>query len=500
MNPGKLVEPYRMDENLRLGAHYDPWQPQTHFQFPEDHGSLAAATLRCVGVGKCRRYEGGVMCPSFRVTREEEHSTRGRAHLLWEMTQGDVIRDGWKDERVKESLDLCLACKGCKGDCPVGVDVATYKAEFLAHYYEGRLRPPSKFVFGNIDIFAHLASVVPGFVNMATQLPVVSEIAKLLGGVPRQRRIPALASQTFKSWFARRKGKNLGRTAVVLWPDTFNNYFQPDTAKAAVEVLEAAGFHVLLPEGNLCCGRPLYDIGMLDRAEAQLLKILDTLLPEIEAGIPVVGLEPSCVAVFRDELINLFPNDVRARALSQQTFLLSEFLERYAKNFQLPRIARKALVHGHCHHKAIMKMDAEEAVLTRMGLDFYAPAPGCCGMAGAFGFENDKYEISREIGELELLPAVRDASPETLIISNGFSCREQISQETGRHALHLAEVIQMALRQVVEPIPEQYPEHVGVRRRDKEIQASMRRSGWGLAAMAAGSALLWGLSNRRRKD
>ena len=500
MNPGKLVEPYRMDENLRLGANYDPWQPQTHFQFPEDHGSLAAATLRCVGVGKCRRYEGGVMCPSFRVTREEEHSTRGRAHLLWEMTQGDVVRDGWKDERVKESLDLCLACKGCKSDCPVGVDVATYKAEFLAHYYEGRLRPLSKFVFGNIDIFAHLASVVPGFVNIATQLPVVSEISKLLGGVPRQRRIPAFASQTFKSWFARRKGKNLGRTAVVLWPDTFNNYFQPDTAKAAVEVLEAAGFHVLLPEGNLCCGRPLYDIGMLDRAEAHLLKILDTLLPEIEAGIPVVGLEPSCVAVFRDELTNLFPDDVRARALSQQTFLLSEFLERYAKNFQLPRIARKALVHGHCHHKAIMKMNAEEAVLTRMGLDFDAPAPGCCGMAGAFGFENDKYEISREIGELELLPAVRDASPETLIIANGFSCREQISQETGRHALHLAEVIQMGLRQMGEAIREQYPEQVSVQRREKDIQDSMRRSAWALAALAASSALLWGLSNRRNRD
>jgi Fe-S oxidoreductase len=500
MNPGKLVEPYRMDENLRLGANYDPWQPQTHFQFPEDNGSLAAATLRCVGVGKCRRYEGGVMCPSFRVTREEEHSTRGRAHLLWEMTQGDVVRDGWKDERVKESLDLCLACKGCKSDCPVGVDVATYKAEFLEHYYEGRLRPLSKFVFGNIDIFAHLASVVPGFVNIATQLPVVSEISKLLGGVPRQRRIPAFASQTFKSWFARRKGKNLGRTAVVLWPDTFNNYFQPDTAKAAVEVLEAAGFHVLLPEGNLCCGRPLYDIGMLDRAEAHLLKILDTLLPEIEAGIPVVGLEPSCVAVFRDELTNLFPDDVRARALSQQTFLLSEFLERYAKNFQLPRIARKALVHGHCHHKAIMKMNAEEAVLTRMGLDFDAPAPGCCGMAGAFGFENDKYEISREIGELELLPAVRDASPETLIIANGFSCREQISQETGRHALHLAEVIQMGLRQMGEAIREQYPEQVSVQRREKDIQDSMRRSAWALAALAASSALLWGLSNRRNRD
>jgi Fe-S oxidoreductase len=500
MNPGKLVEPYKMDDNLRLGANYDPWEPQTHFQFPEDHGSLAAATLRCVGVGKCRRDQGGVMCPSFRVTREEEHSTRGRAHLLWEMTQGDVVRNGWQDDRVKESLDLCLACKGCKSDCPVGVDVATYKAEFLSHYYEGRLRSPNQFVFGNIDIFARLASRVPGFVNITTQLPVLSEIAKLLGGIPRQRRIPAFAPQTFKSWFARRQPKNFGRTAVILWPDTFNNYFQPDTARAAVEVLEAAGFHVLLPEGNLCCGRPLYDVGMLDRAEAQLLQILDNLLPEIEAGIPVVGLEPSCVAVFRDELVNLFPTDSRARALSQQTFLLSEFLEKYASHFQLPRIARKALIHGHCHHKAILKMTAEEAVLTRLGLDFYAPAPGCCGMAGAFGFEKDKYDVSRRIGELELLPSVRDASPETLIIADGFSCREQIAQETNRHALHLAEVIQMGLRQHGEPMPTEYPEQPSVRSHDHAIQASMKRSGWAIAGLAAAGALAWGLAHRSKKE
>jgi FAD/FMN-containing dehydrogenase/Fe-S oxidoreductase len=498
MNPGNVVEPYRIDENLRLGADYDPWEPKTHFQFPEDQGSLANATLRCVGVGKCRRYEGGVMCPSFRVTREEEHSTRGRAHLLWEMTQGDVVRDGWQDERVKESLDLCLACKGCKSDCPVGVDVATYKAEFLSHYYEGRLRPPNKFVSGNIDIFARLASRVPGFVNITTQLPVLSEISKLLGGIPRQRRIPPFAPQTFKSWFAQRKAKNLGRTAVILWPDTFNNYFQPDTAKAAVEVLEAAGFHVLLPEGNLCCGRPLYDIGMLDRAEAQLLEILDALLPEIEAGIPVVGLEPSCVAVFRDELINLFPTDERARALSQQTFLLSEFLDKYAKNFQLPRIGRKALVHGHCHHKAIMKMTAEEAVLRRMGLDFYSPAPGCCGMAGAFGFEKDKYEVSRSIGELELLPAVRDAAPETLIISDGYSCREQIAQETNRHALHLAEVIQMGLQHLGDPIPAEYPEQPRIRRQEEAMRTSMKRSGWAIAGLAASAALVWGLAQRKK--
>jgi Fe-S oxidoreductase len=497
MNPGKLVEPYRMDENLRLGAGYDPWQPETHFQFPEDHGSLANATLRCVGVGKCRRYGGGLMCPSFRVTREEEHSTRGRAHLLWEMTQGDIVRDGWKDERVKESLDLCLACKGCKSDCPVSVDVATYKAEFLAHYYQGRVRPLNQLVFGNIDIFAELASHVPGFVNLATQLPILSEISKLLGGIPRQRRIPALAPETFKSWFAHRKGKNLGCTAVILWPDTFNNYFQPDTAKAAVEVLEAAGFHVLLPEGNLCCGRPLYDIGALDRAEAQLLEILDAMLPEIQAGIPVVGLEPSCVAVFRDELVNLFPTDDRAQALSRQTFLLSEFLEKHAKNFRLPNIARKALVHGHCHHKALMKMTAEENVLQRMGLDFHQPSAGCCGMAGAFGFEKGKYDVSRDIGELELLPAVRAASLDTIIISNGFSCREQIAQETKRHALHLAEVIQMGLRQHSDPIPAECPERPGVRRREQALRHSMNRSVWTLAGLAASCALIWSLATRR---
>ncbi|HXM24037.1 MAG TPA: FAD-linked oxidase C-terminal domain-containing protein [Terriglobales bacterium] len=446
MNPGKVVEPYKLDENLRLGADYKPWEPPTHFQFPEDQGSLAHAALRCVGVGKCRHDEGGVMCPSFRVTREEEHSTRGRAHLLWEMTKGDVIQDGWRDQHVKESLDLCLACKGCKSDCPVGVDVATYKAEFLSHYYEGRRRPRSAFAFGNIDIWAGLASKAPGLINLTTQLPFLRDIAKLAAGIPRQRSIPAFAPQTFRHWFSRRQARNLEGTPVLLWPDTFNNYFLPDTAKAAVEVLESAGYRVLLPKANLCCGRPLYDWGMLDRAKNLLLKILDTLKPEIDKGIPMVVLEPSCAAVFRDELLNLFPRDERARRLSQQTFLLSEFLEKEAKHFQLPQLARSALVHGHCHHKSVMRMADEEAVLRKMGIDFQTPAPGCCGMAGSFGFERDKYEISVAIGELELLPAVRKASPDCLIIADGFSCREQIAQCTNRHAQHLAEIIQMAAR------------------------------------------------------
>ncbi len=527
MNPGKLIEPYKLDENLRLGAAYSPWEPKTNFKFVADHGSLAQATLRCVGVGKCRREEGGVMCPSYRATHEEEHSTRGRAHLLWEMTQGrgqrdGIIRDGWRSEEVKQSLDLCLACKGCKSDCPVGVDVATYKSEFLSHYYEGRIRPRSAYAFGNIDLWARLASHAPGLVNLTTQLPFLRDLAKLVAGIPQQRSIPAFAPETFKTWFHRTRtgsfvsGYRFSDTAgsskssaplgadappVLLWPDTFNNYFHPATAKAAVNVLEAAGFRVIVPKANLCCGRPLYDHGMLHRARSLLLRILDELSPEIEAGIPIVGLEPSCVAVFRDELVNLFPQDERAQALSRQTFLLSEFLETQAKNFPLPRLNRKALLHGHCHHKSLMKMTAEEAALHRLGVDFQSPAPGCCGMAGSFGFERDKYDISIAIGELELLPAVRQAPPDWLIIADGFSCREQIAQATPRHALHLAEVLQMALGMTTEDsgalefLP--YPESAPVRHHEAGVLYSMQRAGLGLAALAAGGTLLWAWSKRR---
>ncbi len=525
MNPGKLIEPYRLDENLRLGAGYDPWQPETHFKFPDDHGSLAAATLRCVGVGKCRRDSGGVMCPSFRATRDEEHSTRGRAHLLWEMTSGygkttDVIQDGWQNEAVKESLDLCLACKGCKSDCPVGVDVATYKAEFLSHYYETNRRPLKEFGLSNIDLWLRAASHVPGLVNLTTQLPGLRDLVKLAASVPAQRRIPALAPQTFKAWWEARLGASLLGTAkgdrryvsrdnsVLLWADTFNNYFLPSTAKAAAEVLEAAGFDVIVPSAHLCCGRPLYDVGMLDRAKSLLLQIMDELLPEIEAATPIVVLEPSCASVFRDELINLFPKDERAQALSKQVFLLSEFLEQRANNtaFPLPKLARRALVHGHCHHKAIMKMSAEEAVLQRMGVDFTAPAPGCCGMAGAFGFEKEKYDVSKAVGELELLPAVRQAPTDWLIVADGFSCREQIAQETDRHALHLAEVLQMAIREATEtpegypmfdPAPQNYPEDAWVRPHRAAIEKSMKRSGLAVAGIAAGAALLLALARKR---
>ncbi|HWH59753.1 MAG TPA: FAD-linked oxidase C-terminal domain-containing protein [Terriglobales bacterium] len=448
MNPGKVVLPNKMDADLRLGADYNPWQPKLNFSFPQDHGSLAEATMRCVGVGKCRQYEGGVMCPSFRVTREEKHSTRGRAHLLWEMTLGGTISGKWNDEDVKSSLDLCLSCKGCKSDCPVGVDVASYKAEFLSHYYERNSRSLNHSAFGQIGRWARVASHVPWLANFLGQTPGFREVGKSILGVAPQRQLPRFADQTFVRWFRKHDGKSklpLSTKSVLLWPDTFNNYFDPESAIAAVEVLEAAGFDVRLPRHHVCCGRPLYDFGMLDRAKRQLIKTMNTLRAEIDAGVPIVVLEPSCASVFKDELLNFFPEDSRAQKLSQQVVLLSEFLQQH--HVTLPRLKGSALLHGHCHQKSIQRMTSEELILRQMRVNFTAPAQGCCGMAGAFGFEKDKYDVSLAIGELELLPAVRNASPETFLIADGFSCREQIEQCTGRKVLHLAKVLRMAMKQ-----------------------------------------------------
>ncbi len=307
------------------------------------------------------------------------------------------------------------------------------------------IRPIGAYAFGNIDIWARIASHAPWLVNLTTQLPVLRGIAKSIAGMPQERSIPAFANETFRSWFERRQPKNPGGEPVLLWPDTFNNYFHPATAKAALNVLEHGGFRVQLPKQILCCGRPLYDFGMLERAKRLLLRALDVLAEEIKAGIPVIVMEPSCAAVFRDEMLNLFSKNELARRLSEQTFLLSEFLRRKSDHFRLPPLNRKAIVHGHCHHKSIMKMTDEEEVLGNLGVDYEQPAPGCCGMAGSFGFEKEKYETSIAIGELELLPAVRKAPDDYLIIADGFSCREQIAQCTGRKTMHLAEVIQMGL-------------------------------------------------------
>ncbi len=495
MNPGKMVNAYRVDENLRLGTNYNPLPVHTHFQFPDDEGSFASATLRCVGVGKCRRTEGGTMCPSFMVTREEKDTTRGRARLLFEMLQGDPVTKTWQNEQIKESLNLCLACKGCKGDCPVNVDMATYKAEFLSHYYEGKLRPTTGYAMGLIYWWARLASCMPEVVNFFTHTPPFSGVFKMAGGIAQERQVPTFASQTFKRWFQQRGTKNEGMPQVILWPDTFNNYLKPETAIAATEVLEAAGYQVVVPHQSLCCGRPLYDYGFLDQAEHLLQQVLDTLAPQIEAGIPVVGLEPSCAAVFRDELRNLFPHNENAKRLSQQTFLLSEFLEQKVKDYQPPKLQGKAVVHGHCHHKAIMKMHDEEEVLSKLGLDFHVLDSGCCGMAGAFGFEEEHYDVSIKVGERVLLPAVRKADEDTFIIADGFSCREQIEQTTHRKALHLAQVLQMALHKGQldgrEPRPEvQYTDILPKVQTQVSVSRITMLVGV-MSAVVAASTLLW---------
>jgi FAD/FMN-containing dehydrogenase/Fe-S oxidoreductase len=444
MNPGKIVDPFPITSNLRLGPDHAPPEVKTHFSYPQDGGSFAHAAARCVGVGKCRHLSGGTMCPSFMVTREEKHSTRGRARILFEMMSGAEI-ELWKSDEVLEALDLCLSCKGCKGDCPVNVDMATYKAEFLSHHYAGRMRPRVAYIMGLIYWWARAASRFPRLVNFMTHAPGLSRLLKVAGGIAPQRSAPRFATETFRDWFTRRGVRNEDRPKVLLWPDTFNNFFHPDTARAHVEVLERAGYRVIIPERSLCCGRPLYDYGMVDTAKRLLRQTLDTLRPEIRAGTPVIGMEPSCLTVFRDELPSLFPHDLDARRLKEQSFMLSEFLAR--EDWKPPNLNRKAVVHGHCHHRAVIGFDAEQRMMERMGLDVEVPDAGCCGLAGSFGFERgEKFEVSIKAGERVLLPKVRNVDDTTLVMTDGFSCRTQIEHGTKRRALHLAEVLTLAFR------------------------------------------------------
>ena len=443
MNPGKIVRAYRLDENLRLGAGYHPITVQTHFRFPEDEGSFSRAVERCVGVGECRRHGGGTMCPSYMVTREEMHSTRGRARLLFEMMRGDVLRSGWRSDAVRESLDLCLACKGCKGDCPVNVDMAAYKAEFLSHYYEGRLRPRSAYAFGLIYWWARIASHVPGLVNRLLRSALTSRAAMWLAGADNRRTLPSFAPVTFTQWWRTRAADARGSPQVLLWADTWSNYFQPDVLRAAVTVLEHAGFGVVVPSVSLCCGRPLYDYGMLALARRVLRDTLDALKPSLAAGIPIVVLEPSCLSVFRDELANLFPDDADARLLRSNAFTLDEFLLR-ADGWLPPIVHRRAMVHGHCHHRGVLGFTDDVPLLHKMGLDVEVLDPGCCGMAGAFGYEHGHYDVSVACAQRALIPAVHRADEDTIIIADGFSCREQIEQLTHRNALHTAQVLALA--------------------------------------------------------
>ncbi len=444
---------------------------ETHFAFSSDGGSMAHAAERCVGVGACRKTEGGVMCPSYRATGLEQHSTRGRARLLWEMLEGSLREEGFQSEAVHEALDLCLSCKACKTECPVQVDMAAYKSEFLAQHYRGQLHPLHHYVFGFADKMARLGSLAPNLTNALLTGPLTSPLIKRIIGIAQERELPRLAPVSYlksrsiqpKNLWERatqqvspegstkahaanteRREAQLAPPQVVLWADTWNNYYHPQTLAAAESVLAAAGVAVQSPKGHICCGRPLYDFGFLGAARRYLARVLDRMSPQIEAGLPFIFLEPSCASVFKDELRELFPNDPRAHRLREQVWLLADWLAVKAPDCAAAGTLSGShiLVHGHCHHKAVFGGAGNEiALLRHAGATVEPIQAGCCGMAGPFGFEAEKFEVSKTIAQEGLLPALQSASPETIIVSDGFSCREQIRQLGHKQALHFAELL-----------------------------------------------------------
>ena len=445
MNPGVIVDPHPLDSHLKLGANYRPREIATHFNFRAE-GGLAGAALRCVGIGKCRKTEAGTMCPSYMATREEIHSTRGRARILFEALTTDLLPDGFADPAVRDALDLCLSCKGCRSECPSSVDMAAYRAEFFFNYYRSHRRPLSSAFFGRLNEVARLASYAPSLANALAHAPIVGGVAKKALAIHPRRELPRFARRTFRSWFERRAAPRAGGREVVLFPDTFNNFFEPHVAIAAVEVLERAGFRVIIPRQQLCCGRPLYDQGMLEQAKMRLKDVMEALDPFVAVGIPIVGLEPSCILTFRDELPSLFPDDARAIALASNSLLLDELIVREGDNFAPPELRRRTIVQGHCHQKAIAGIGGEVMLLSRAaGAELEVLDAGCCGMAGAFGYDRGHFEVSKAIGERVLIPAIEKAPPEAIIVADGFSCRSQIRHFCpSRRPMHLAEVLNLA--------------------------------------------------------
>ncbi|MGC9541202.1 FAD-binding and (Fe-S)-binding domain-containing protein [Streptomyces sp. UG1] len=453
LNPGMIVNPLPVDGNLRVSPHRTPLPPApvppltTVFPFHADDGDFAKATRRCVGVGKCRTAapRGDVMCPSYRVTLDEKDSTRGRARLLYEMTQGEVITDGWRSTEVRDALDLCLSCKGCSTDCPVGVDMATYKSEFLHHHYEGRLRPASHYSMGWLPLLSRLAARMPRLVNALTASRL-APVVKRLGGIAAERDVPRFADQTFLAWFRARTAEGDGhRGPVMLWVDSFNDHFTPDVLKAGVAVLEHAGYRVQVPDGTQCCGLTWITTGQLGMARRIARRTATALAPATRAGTPVVGLEPSCTAALRTDLPELLDGDSDARALARSTLTLAELLLHRTPGWQPPCIAARSLSQTHCHQHATSGFTADSALLEAMGVDNSVLNSGCCGLAGNFGFERGHYDVSVAAGEQVLLPAVRAAAPDTVVLADGFSCRTQIAQRTDRSGTHLAELIARAL-------------------------------------------------------
>jgi len=456
LNPGVLVDPAPLDADLRV-PQARPLRTRLGFAYPHDGGDLSAAVHRCVGVGKCRAdttATGGVMCPSYLATRDEKDSTRGRARVLQELANGTLVR-GFGSAEVAESLDLCLACKGCSSDCPTGVDMATYKAEALYQRYRRRPRPPAHYSLGWLPRWARLASHAPRAANAALGAPVLAALAKRAGGIDARRSLPRFAVQTFRDWFARRpapgpaagqaSGSAPGRMPVLLWVDTFTDHFTPEVGRAAVRVLEAAGYAVQVTGEPVCCGLTWISTGQLDGARRQLRRSLRALGPALRAGIPVVGLEPSCTAVLRGDITELLPADPRARQAAEATRTLAELLTQ-TPQWEPPDLAGlRAVAQPHCHQHAVMGWHADSALLARAGAEVTAVG-GCCGLAGNFGVERGHYDVSRAVAETALLPAVRaaraaDDAAEPVVLADGFSCRTQLDQLAQVPGTHLAQLL-----------------------------------------------------------
>ncbi|GFM98660.1 oxidoreductase [Streptomyces fulvorobeus] len=442
MNPGILVRPARLDENLRFDVL--PSRPvDVAFGYPHDGGDFSAAVRRCVGVAKCRTAGAAgadVMCPSFRATGEEAHSTRGRARLLHEMLAGELVTTGWRSTEVRDALDLCLSCKGCRSDCPVGVDMATYKAEFLHHHYRGRLRPAAHYALGRLPRWLRLAAPFAGGLNALARIGPLAAVVKRLAGIAPERALPVLARERFGRWAAGRvpRGAVTGAhdEVVALWPDTFTEHLSPEVGRAAVRVLEAAGKTVLHPERGVCCGLTYVSTGQLDAARKVMRRTLDRVVPDT----PLVVLEPSCAATLRTDLPELLPDDPRAAGLAASVRTFAQYVEEYAPDWVPPRLDRPVAGQTHCHQHAVLGDAAERRLRERAGLTGELSG-GCCGLAGNFGFERGHWEVSVACAEEQLLPSVRAAAPGTELLADGFSCRTQLEQLAGRRARHLAEVL-----------------------------------------------------------
>ncbi|MGQ0840014.1 FAD-binding and (Fe-S)-binding domain-containing protein [Actinokineospora sp.] len=439
-NPGILVDPRPLDADLKV-AHSRPHTIDLGFAYETDDGDLGKALRRCVGVGACRKSEGGGMCPSYRATRDERHSTRGRARILFEMLDGHLADDAWRSTDAADALDLCLGCKACRSECPVTVDMATYKAEFLHQRYRRRLRPASHYSMGWLPRWLAAARRAPRLANALLAVPGVEPLAKRLGGIDRRRALPRLSPRRLRPWLRRHRPLETGEE-VVLWVDTFTASFSPEVAIDAVAVLEAARFRVQPSAPGLCCGLTWISTGQLDTAKRVLRRTIRALDDPADTR-PIVTLEPSCAAALRADLPELLPED-GARRIAARIRTLAELLH----DRQLPFTSAEpvaAVTQFHCHHRAVLGTHHDRTLLRDAGVTVDSVDEGCCGLAGNFGFEKGHYDISKTCAEQSFLPHLAAASPDAPVLADGYSCRLQIAQLGDRQPIHLAQLLRSRL-------------------------------------------------------